>query len=86
MSNELLICSDATTPAQFIRGKEILPVEGVQAHLDRIEVIDPKVNATVTVADAALDSAREAEAAVLASDELGPLHGVRFIAKGIHRY
>ncbi|MBW9069828.1 amidase [Agrobacterium pusense] len=80
MSNEL-IYSDATRLAELIRRKEVSPVEVVQAHLDRIKAVDPKVNAIVTVAEGALEAAREAEAAVLAGDELGPLHGVPFTVK-----
>jgi len=53
----------------------------MQAHLDRIEAIDPKVNAIVTVADDAMKAAQAAEAAVLAGQTLGPLHGVPFTAK-----
>jgi aspartyl-tRNA(Asn)/glutamyl-tRNA(Gln) amidotransferase subunit A len=37
----------------------------VQAHLDRIEAVNPKLNAIVTVADDALEAARAAEVAVL---------------------
>lgn len=80
MSNDL-IYSDATKLAELIRNREISPVEVVKALLDRIEAVNPKVNAIVTVADHALDSAKEAEKAVLRGDELGPLHGVPFTAK-----
>lgn len=76
-----VIYSDATKLAELIRTKEISPVEVVQAHLDRIEAVDPKVNAIVTVADGVLEAARAAERAVLAGDELQPLHGVPFTAK-----
>jgi amidase len=57
------------------------PVEVVQAHLNRIEALNPKLNATVTVVDDALRSAKAAEAAVVAGGELGPLHGVPFTVK-----
>src|ERR1700744_5395535 len=80
MSNEL-IYSDATKLAELIRTREVSPVEVMQAHLDRIEATNPKVNAVVTVAADALKQAKEAEAAVQRGDELGPLHGVPFTAK-----
>ncbi|CUX68602.1 amidase (plasmid) [Agrobacterium tumefaciens] len=80
MSNEL-IYSDATKLAELIRNKDVSPVEVVRAHLDRIQAVDPQVNAIVTVADGALEAARRAEAAVLGGEELGPLHGVPFTAK-----
>jgi aspartyl-tRNA(Asn)/glutamyl-tRNA(Gln) amidotransferase subunit A len=76
-----IIYSDASELADLIRNKEISPVEVVRAHLDRIEAVDPKVNAIVTIADGALDAARKAEAAVMAGEELGPLHGVPFTVK-----
>src|SRR6201999_1309536 len=80
MSTEL-IYTDATKLAELIRTREVSPVEVMKAHLDRIEAVNPKVNAIVTIADGALQSAREAEAAVARGDELGPLHGVPFTAK-----
>ncbi|NKJ47690.1 amidase [Burkholderia sp. SG-MS1] len=80
MSSELFHF-DATRLAELIRTREVSPVEVVQAHLDRIQAVDPKVNAIVTVADDALKAARAAEAAVLAGQALGPLHGVPFTAK-----
>ena len=73
--------ADASELASLIRRREISPVEVVQAHLDRIEAVDPAINAIVTVAGDALDAARAAEAAVLSGDELGPLHGVPFTVK-----
>jgi aspartyl-tRNA(Asn)/glutamyl-tRNA(Gln) amidotransferase subunit A len=76
-----LIYSDATKLAELIRTREISPVEVIKAHLDRIDAVNPKVNAIVTIADRALESAKEAEAAVLRGDELGPLHGVPFTVK-----
>jgi Asp-tRNA(Asn)/Glu-tRNA(Gln) amidotransferase A subunit family amidase len=73
--------SDATKLAELIRNREISPVEVVQAHLDRIEAVNPKINAIVSVAEGALEAARAAEAAVLAGEKLGPLHGVPFTVK-----
>ena len=80
MTKEIIL-SDATKLAELIRTKEVSPVEVVQAHLDRIAAVNPKINAIVTLADGALKAAKAAEAAVLAGDELGPLHGVPFTVK-----
>jgi len=80
MSHELFH-QDATRLAELIRSKEVSPVEVMQAHLDRIEAVNPRINAIVTLADGALEAARSAEAAVLAGEVLGPLHGVPFTVK-----
>ncbi len=73
---------DATALAELIRTKRITSKEVVQAHLDRIESVNPKINAIVTLmADAALKSADAADRAVASGAELGPLHGVPFTVK-----
>ena len=60
-----------------IRRKEVSPVEVARAHLDRIERLNPKLNAFVDCKpEVVLSQAREAEKAVLGGAELGPLHGV----------
>ena len=76
-----VVFSDATRLAEWIRTRQLSPVEVVQAHLDRIAAVDPQVNAVVTVAEGALAAAKEAEAAVMAGRDLGPLHGVPFTVK-----
>src|SRR6201996_6259001 len=78
---EMLFYADATRLAELIRTREVSPVEVMKAHLDRIEAVDPKVNAIVTIADDAMEAAKAAEAAVMSGAELGPLHGVPFTAK-----
>jgi aspartyl-tRNA(Asn)/glutamyl-tRNA(Gln) amidotransferase subunit A len=80
MSTEL-IYSDATKLAELIRTREVSPVEVMKAHLARIEAVNPEVNAIVTIAEDALESARKAEVAVQRGEELGPLHGVPFTVK-----
>jgi aspartyl-tRNA(Asn)/glutamyl-tRNA(Gln) amidotransferase subunit A len=73
---------DATELARLIRTKELSPVEVVRAHLDRVEAVNPKVNAVVTLMrDDAIKAAKTAEAAVLNGAALGPLHGVPFSIK-----
>ena len=67
----------ATEMAAAIRTKKLSPVEVTKAFLERIEAINPKINAYCLVTpEMALAQAREAEAAVSRGDKLGPLHGV----------
>src|ERR1700754_4262581 len=72
---------DASRIAQLIAIRELSPVEVMRAHLDRIAEVNPRVNAIVTLADGAMDNAREAEAAVMSGAHIGPLHGVPFTVK-----
>jgi len=73
---------DATELALLIRTKQLSSREVVQAHLDRIENINPKVNAIVTLlAEDALRGADAADNAVKNGEALGPLHGVPFTIK-----
>jgi Asp-tRNA(Asn)/Glu-tRNA(Gln) amidotransferase A subunit family amidase len=63
--------------AAGIREKKFSPVEVVEAHLERVAELQPKLNAFVHLdAEGALKQARAAEAAMMCGDELGPLHGV----------
>ncbi|MBZ5682090.1 MAG: amidase [Acidobacteriia bacterium] len=67
----------ALVMAEQIREKQISAVELVDAHLAKIEKLNPKLNAFVHLgAERARQSAREAEAAVMSGNPLGPLHGV----------
>jgi aspartyl-tRNA(Asn)/glutamyl-tRNA(Gln) amidotransferase subunit A len=76
-----LIYSDATKLAELIRTRVVSSVEVVQAHLDRIEATNPKINAIVTLANDALDAAKSADEALSAGVDIGPLHGVPFTVK-----
>ncbi len=79
--SEDIYYAPVTELAAKIRQKELSPVEVVQAHLDRIAQLNPILNAIVFFADYPLELARQAEAAVMRGDELGPLHGVPFTLK-----
>src|SRR6202521_5402749 len=73
---------DATELAALIRTKELSSREVVQAHLDRIRTVNPKINAIVTLlAEDALKGADAADKAVKNRAELGPFHGVPFTIK-----
>jgi len=66
----------------LVRERKVSPVEIVRLYLDRIERLDSRLRAYITVLpDAALDTARRAEAAVMRGDALGPLHGVPYAVK-----
>ncbi|MDE0717820.1 MAG: amidase, partial [Rhodospirillaceae bacterium] len=70
--------------AENIRKKRVSPVEAVQACLDRIERLNDGLRAFISVyPDLALADARAAEAAVMADDDLGPLHGVPLAIKDL---
>ncbi len=67
----------ACTLAAQIRNKEISPLEVARIHLDRIERLNPKLNAFVDCKPELVRAqARAAEAAVQRGDKLGALHGV----------
>ena len=80
MSDDLVF-APATELAEQIRSKSVSPTEVMQAHLSRIESVNPKLNAIVTPDETAMDQAREAEDALMRGELRGPLHGVPFTAK-----
>jgi aspartyl-tRNA(Asn)/glutamyl-tRNA(Gln) amidotransferase subunit A len=63
--------------AERIRRREISPLEVTDAILTRIDRLNPRLNAFVTLyPERAREAARRAERAVTAGERLGPLHGV----------
>lgn len=67
--------------AKLIQLREVSPVEVAEANLERIERLNPSLNAIVTVAPDVVERARAAEAALLRGDEIGALHGVPVTVK-----
>lgn len=68
-----------------IRTKDVSPVEVVRATLDRIDRLEPQLNAYNTVfADQAVAEARQAEADIGRGDYRGPLHGIPIGIKDIY--
>ena len=77
MNSETIGFMPATEAADLIRSKKLSPVEYMQALLDRIAALDPKVNAFAHLAaDRAMDAARKAEAALMGGGRIGRLHGI----------
>jgi amidase len=68
--------------AGMIASGEVTSTEVVEAHLDRIEEVNPDLNAvTVTLADEARAAAAAVDKAVAGGAKLGPLAGVPFTVK-----
>ena len=72
----------ASDLSRLIKSKEVSPVEAVEAYLERIELLDPKLKSYLTVcSDEAMQSAREAEQALARGEYLGPMHGIPVAVK-----
>lgn len=70
--------------ARRLRRREISPVEITRACLERIEKLNPSLNAFITVmAESALVEARAAEEEIGRGEWRGPLHGVPIALKDI---
>ena len=68
--------------AHMIASREVTSAEVVEAHLARIEEVNPDLNAvTVTLADEARAAAAAVDQAVATGAPLGPLAGVPFTVK-----
>lgn len=66
----------------MLRTKRISPVEVVTAHLDRVQELQPKLNAFVHFdAESALARARSVEATLVRGEELQPLAGIPLTVK-----
>ena len=81
IADEIFYCS-AMDISTTIRSKRISSVEAVQAYLDRIEAVNPKINAVITLAaERALDEAKRADADLARGACRGILHGVPMTIK-----
>ena len=77
-----ITAASASELAAAIRSKQFSSREVVEAHLQRIATVNPKLNAVVQLtADSARKEADEADAALARGDIKGPLHGVPLTIK-----
>src|SRR5713226_3511168 len=84
MTEADLCYTPATKLAALIRSKKLSPVELTRTVLERVERLNPRLNAFCTVtADSAMKTAREAEQAVMKKRKLGPIHGIPFSVKDL---
>ena len=82
MASDSYSFSPAWELARLVRSKEVSPVELVDHFLERIDRVNGRLNAFITVAaDESRAAARKAEEAVSRGDELPPLHGVPLAVK-----
>lgn len=83
-SKEICFLS-ASQLARLIQRKEVSPVEVTEAHLSRIENLEPTLNSFITfLPDHAMAAARQAENEIRSGRYLGPLHGIPFGLKDLY--
>ena len=81
-SHNDLIDLSVKTLAEELRTKKISSVELVQTYLNRIDEVNPWLNAVIhTTAESALADARNADAMLMRGMSLGPLHGIPMTVK-----
>jgi aspartyl-tRNA(Asn)/glutamyl-tRNA(Gln) amidotransferase subunit A len=84
MSNAELGFKPAIEVLALIRQRKLSPVEYMRAVLDRIQTLEPKLNAFATlIADQAMDGAKAAEAALMKGEAQGPLFGLSVTIKDL---
>src|SRR5262245_119190 len=77
-----LVFLGAAQQAALVRDKQLSPVELVNAYLARIDRLDGRLRAYITVCrESAVAAARRAEEAVTRGESLGVLHGIPFAVK-----
>ena len=84
MISEDILFSTVYDLSKLIRRKKLSPLRLTEAYLDRIEKVDHKLRAFVTVTSAlAREQAVQAEREINAGIHRGPLHGVPFVVKDL---
>jgi aspartyl-tRNA(Asn)/glutamyl-tRNA(Gln) amidotransferase subunit A len=72
----------ASELSRLIAAKEVSPVEVAESYLERIDSLNGKLRAYVTVtADVALEAAKKAEQEIAKGNHRGPMHGVPVAVK-----
>ena len=72
----------ATQLADYIKSREVSPVEATEAYLERIAEVDGQLNSYITVCrEEALVAAQGADAEIAAGNYRGPMHGIPVAVK-----
>ncbi len=83
-SHEHLLDLALGEASELVRARKVSPLELTRACLARIEAVDPKLNAFITVtAESALAAARAAEEETGRGGWRGPLHGIPIALKDL---
>ncbi len=84
MASQEIFYASATELAARLRRGDISAVEVLGAHLERIEAVNPSLNAVVTLCpERALEAARRADGERAAGRTTGPLHGLPIAHKDL---
>jgi amidase len=79
---ESLLSSPVTEISRALRDRSVSSYELVTAYLQRIEDINPAINAVIQLnAERAIDAARQADSALSRGEITGPLHGIPMTLK-----
>ena len=85
MKADQLVQLTIAEAARFFQAGELSPVELTRAYLERIEALEPKLNAFVTLLpEVAVAEARAAERRLGGGKRLGPLDGIPFAIKDLY--
>src|SRR6056297_2890641 len=77
-----LFRQSASDIARAVRARSVSAVEVAQAHIDRMDQVNPAINAVVQDGrDEALDAARSIDAQIARGEDPGPMAGVPFTTK-----
>src|SRR5687768_1549914 len=77
-----LLTMTVAEAARQLSSKRLSPVELTRTTLARIEALNPKVGAFITIsADHAMEAARTAEREIMQGKYRGPLHGIPYGVK-----
>ena len=84
MADDDLAFTPASELRRLIDSRQVSIVDLTELFLRRIEALNPSLNAYITVTgEEAMESAVEAERALLRGESLGPLHGIPISIKDL---
>jgi len=85
MVGDELVFTPVVELADLIKKKRVSPVDVTRETLERIDQLDPRFKAYITVLhDRALQEAKEAERAIIRGTYRGPFHGVPVAVKDLY--